>query len=341
MITIGTIPLTNVQDSEYFGEIEIGTPPQKFTVIYDTGSSNLWVPSSQCDASKYPSCGNHTLYSEKDSTSYKANGEKFTLPYGSGVCSGFLSQDDVSLGGIKAPGLTFGEVTQQPGQIWSVAEFDGICGLGYPGIAVDKVTPPFDALMNAKVLDSDEFSFYLSTQHGSDKATSVLVLGGVNSQYFTGNFTYLPVQKFMFNQGYWLIHGDDIKVDGSSMSACGGLLSKSCNFVVDTGTSIITGPSKKLNPIMEKIGEVKQDCSNIDKLPTIQFTLAGKDFDLEPEFYVLKIADGQGGYECELGMQSMDQLGLWILGDPFLRKYYTVFDRANDRVGFALATQQN
>ena len=125
------------------------------------------------------------------------------------------------------------------------------------------------------------------------------------------------------------------------MSACGGLLSKSCNFVVDTGTSIITGPSKKLNPIMEKIGEVAQDCSNIDKLPTIQFTLAGKDFDLEPEFYVLKIADGQGGYECELGMQSMDQLGLWILGDPFLRKYYTVFDRANDRVGFALATQQN
>ena len=299
------------------------------------------MPSSQCDASKYPSCGNHTLYSEKESSTYVSNGEKFTLPYGSGVCSGFLSQDDVSLGGIKASGLTFGEVTQQPGQVWSIAEFDGICGLGYPGIAVDKVVPPFDALMNAKALDSDEFSFYLSTQHGSDKATSVLVLGGVDSKYFSGNFTYLPVQKFMFNQGYWLIHGDDIKVDGQSTSACGGLLSKSCDFVVDTGTSILTGPSKKLNPIIEKIGEVAQDCSNIDKLPAIQFTLAGKDFDLEPEFYVLKIADGQGGYECELGMQAMDQLGLWILGDPFLRKYYTVFDRANDRVGFALANQQN
>jgi len=176
---------------------------------------------------------------------YHSNGEKFTLPYGSGVCSGFLSQDDVSLGGIKANGLTFGEVTQQPGQVWSVAEFDGICGLGYPGIAVDKVTPPFDALMNAKVLDSNEFSFYLSTQHGSDKATSVLVLGGVDSTYFSGNFSYFPVQKFMFNQGYWLIHGDDIKVSGESTSACGGLLSKSCAFVVDTGTSIITGPSKK------------------------------------------------------------------------------------------------
>ena len=62
----------------------------------------------------------------------------------------------------------------------------------------------------------------------------------------------------------------------------------------------------------------------MDKLPTIAFTLAGKDFTLEPEFYVLKIKDDASGkYECQLGMQAMDQLGLWILGDPFLRKYYT------------------
>lgn len=208
-----------------------------------------------------------------------------------------------------------------------------------PGIAVDGVTPPFDALMNAKSLEKDEFSFYLSTQHGSDEQTSALVLGGVDEKYYEGNFTYLPTQKFMFKQGYWLIHGDDIKVDGESTSACGGLLSKSCSLVVDTGTSIITGPSSKLNKIIEKIGNVEQDCSNLDKLPTIQFTLAGKDFDLEPEFYVLKIEE-QGQTFCQLGMQAMDQLGLWILGDPFLRKYYTVFDRANDRVGFALAKQQ-
>ena len=47
--------------------------------------------------------------------------------------------------------------------------------------------------------------------------------------------------------------------------------------------------------------------------------------------------DQAGVRSCEIGIQALDQLGLWILGDPFLRKYYTIFDRENDRVGFALA----
>merc|ERR1712159_850528 len=82
-----SVPLTDVQDSEYFGEVDIGTPSQKFKVIYDTGSSNLWVPSKSCSNCKK----NGTLYDSSKSSTYAKNGKPFMLRYGTGSCSGSLS----------------------------------------------------------------------------------------------------------------------------------------------------------------------------------------------------------------------------------------------------------
>jgi hypothetical protein len=192
--------------------------------------------------------------------------------------------------------------------------------------------------MNEKVLEDNVFGFYLSSD---EKPTSVLTLGGTNKDYYVGDFTYVPTQKFLGNAGYWLIHGDDIKIDGTSMGSCKGFLSgNKCQMVVDTGTSVLTGPSKKIAPIISKIGNVTADCSNINTLPNITFTIAGKDFNLSPEFYVIKAPNTPGGPDqCQLGIISMDQLGLWILGDPFLRAYYSVFDPVKNQVGFATAVQ--
>merc|ERR1719373_1005592 len=137
---------------------------------------------------------------------------------------------------------------------------------------------------------------------------------------------------------YWLISASDIKVAGASAKACNWMVG--CQMVVDTGTSLLAGPVNSVKLLADKIGDVAEDCSNVGSLPTISITLAGKDFELGPDFYVLRAKDDSGRELCELGIQGINAgAPLWILGDPFLRKYYTVWDAEQKRVGFAVAKQ--
>jgi len=86
-------------DAQYYGTVEIGTPAQEFKVILDTGSSNLWVPSSAC---KTLACMLHKKYDHTKSSTYMANGTTFSITYGSGGVSGYWSNENVVLGGLTA-----------------------------------------------------------------------------------------------------------------------------------------------------------------------------------------------------------------------------------------------
>jgi len=159
------VALKDFQDSEYYGPVSIGTPAQEFTVIYDTGSSNLWVPSAKCISK---ACKTHHTYSNTKSSTYHPDGRKLILPYGSGICFGSLVEDDVQIGGIKLPNTTFGSIVVEPGQVWIESPFDVILGLGYPQIAMppdpkNPVVPPFDVMMKLKLFKTNQFAFFLST----------------------------------------------------------------------------------------------------------------------------------------------------------------------------------
>ena len=111
-----SVGLRDFMNAQYYGEIGIGTPPQPFSVVFDTGSANLWVPSAKCASVLNLACLLHRRYTSSKSSTYKQDGRPFWIKYGAGSMRGFSSMDTVSIGGVHLRNATFAEATEEPGE---------------------------------------------------------------------------------------------------------------------------------------------------------------------------------------------------------------------------------
>ncbi|KAH9749606.1 Aspartic proteinase A2 [Citrus sinensis] len=237
------VALKNYMDAQYYGEIGIGTPPQKFTVIFDTGSSNLWVPSTNCYFSV--ACYFHSKYKSSQSSTYKKNGESASIQYGTGAIAGFFSYDSVKVGDLVVKDQEFIEATREPGVTFMVAKFDGILGLGFQEISVGNAVPVWYNMVKQGLIQDPVFSFWLNRNQQEDEGGEI-VFGGVDPNHYKGKHTYVPVTQ----KGYWQFNMGDVLIGGKPTGYCAG----GCSAIADSGTSLLAGPTAHPKKICSQMG---------------------------------------------------------------------------------------
>ncbi|CAI0552036.1 unnamed protein product [Linum tenue] len=295
-------------------------------------------------------------------------GESCEIKYGSGSISGVLGQDNVELGDLLVEDQVFIEATREGSISLLVSKFDGILGLGFQEMSAGDAVPVWYNMVQQRLVKEEVFSFWLNRDPNALEGGE-LVFGGSDPKHFKGNHTYVPV----IQKGYWQFNMGDFLIGNLSTGVCEG----GCGAIVDSGTSLLAGPTSIVTEINHAIGaegivsaECKKvvsqfgdmiwdllilglceslpspsgesivDCNSLPTMPNVSLTIGEKLFILTPEQYVVKIEEGIKEI-CISGFMVFDvpppQGPLWVLGDVFMGVYHTVFDSGNLQLGFAEA----
>merc|ERR1719401_2255018 len=290
------------------------------------------IPSTYCGSR---ACTMHRRFDRRTSTTaedIEADGsaakpgaprDEITVTFGTGEISGIFLQDDVCIGSLCAR-TRFVGATEETDNPFTAFNFDGVLGLALPQMALGPEFSVMDHLVSSEALKQPLFSVFLSD---SDAESSEITFGDIKSEHMASPMFWQPVSR---DTGYWQVQIRDITINNKRQNLC-----SNCQVAVDTGTSQLAGPTDVINDLSQRL-QVKPDCSNFHKLPMLGFVMGNHVLNLKPTDYVDKGSDG-----CEVSLMPLDvpppNGPLFIFGDPFLRKYYTSYDRENRRIGFAVA----
>ncbi len=214
-------------------------PAQKFKVIFDTGSSNLWVQSKVCQT---PGCLQHKGFDHSKSMTFRKHFVRgkipvFSIRYGTGKITGEFVKDVVNVAGITVVDQIFGLTYKEEGFAFMNVPFEGILGLSFPTISKSNSVPFFDNVISHNLLKHNIFSIFLSEDSGSN-----ILFGKINKLNMLSNFTYVEV----VSKTYWELEIQDIKIGNYTTNYCNYLRQESgrCGVAIDSGTSLYAGPTK-------------------------------------------------------------------------------------------------
>ncbi|KAI9501627.1 aspartic peptidase domain-containing protein [Coemansia spiralis] len=350
----------------YAGHISLGNPPQRFLVNFDSGSADLWIPSSRC---KSPACQLHEQFDSSISTTNKprqigrgrSQPSRISIEYGTGMVAIEPTQDVLKWGSISAQNVTFGEAVKMTPDF--DAQFDGLFGMAFPSLSSPGMEPPFFTLARQNLLNANQFSFSLGDDGGrldigkhpsSADGTEISWIKLVQPHFWavsinkievltrrTTEINTLSADSNSSNAGYYQ-HQSRPQILRVPAGERLGLDIQGIGLF-DSGTTTILCPHTMATYINRLIGASENglhvDCSASITGPTFYFTIGGKTADdmhtvaIEPHQYIL--GDGNPGHGCMSAFQPGGPKNKWVLGLPFFANHTLTFDIDNGRIGFS------
>jgi len=290
-----------LQHLQGYYTVDVTIGGQTLSVDLDTGSSDIWISSS--------AAGN--LSSAPGVT---ALGTTFSERYGSGDVTGDVYSGDATLcgqtGNVNFGIMTSSHITSSP--------IPGLWGLSYPALNSSGITQDGNFVQKANI---SSVSFFMSETR---RHTGEVSLNVPDSTKYQGSITYFPLQQLPAYPGQLSFYA--INLTGT-LSV--GTVTVPLNHltIVDTGSTAMIFPQD----IFTQIQPALQDSNN---LPDVTFNLNGTSFVVPSSCYI-----GEDDEGIEIEPQSDPNDPSILLGDAFIRAYYTIFDVTNSQVGFALAVQ--
>jgi saccharopepsin len=322
----------------YITRLSIGTPPQHFHALLDISSSDLFVPATSRDELCPP--GNR--YNASASRTHKHHTEHMHSEYLRCLADGQLAEDTLHLGGIEIEGQKFGAAKSiiKPDPKFGNDDWDGILGLA-PGNkgSFRNIANPFMNMIAQKKLDWNLFSLKLP-RGKSDPGE--IIFGGIDKDMYEGNLKKLPLVPYdpvhrRRLRDRWVVPASGIGIGHGYASLYGYVATIESDF---PGIAIPELYALMLNKYlgMENRDGLREppsiDCAKREKLEDLTITLAEEKFVLSPWDYTMEMDMGwidgkKGERRCVSAFMSLpDHLeeSFIVLGTPFLRKFYSVFD---------------
>ncbi|KAF9990644.1 Vacuolar protease A, partial [Mortierella antarctica] len=316
---VGNSIVTNSKNLGYAGNIVLGNPPQSFKVVFDTGSNMIVVTSNECQGAHCDAVSQYTCHSCTNTQ------RSYNITYGDGSWGhGPIVADTVSIGGLAIQNQQILDLTTSGMDLSSYGP--GVSGLvGLMSASEGSVTPPIATILEEKLLDMNVFSVYLTPTLNPNEGGSFL-FGGIDKTKFVGELNQIPISTAQgVRAGMWSIDADaafigDEPVPGYTRSP----------WLFDTGTSYIGVPAAFAEAFHDLIPDAEYSTEDHYYLvpctgdQTFGVTLNGVKYEIPYLDYIARATGGSS--QCaSLVMPSMNS-GLYILGDPFLRQVYAVYD---------------